>query len=49
MEKRPLARRSRKTRYRQPRFDSRIRLKRKIESKIQTHIKTSLNVNRILQ
>ncbi|MDR1536690.1 MAG: HNH endonuclease [Clostridiales bacterium] len=48
------ARRNRKTRYRKPRFNNRVRSKHKgwlapsIESKIQTHIKTVVNIHRIL-
>ncbi|MDR1540396.1 MAG: RRXRR domain-containing protein [Clostridiales bacterium] len=48
------ARRSRKTRYRKPRFSNRVHLKHKdrlapsTENKIQTRIKTASNVHKML-
>ncbi|MDR1540477.1 MAG: RRXRR domain-containing protein, partial [Clostridiales bacterium] len=48
------ARRNRKTRHRKPRFNNRVRSKHKgwlapsIENKIQTHIKTVVNIHKIL-
>jgi N6-L-threonylcarbamoyladenine synthase len=48
------ARRNGKTRYRKPRFNNRVRSKHKgwlapsIENKIQTHIKTVVNIHKIL-